>query len=220
VVCKRVKTQYPISDKKPIILFIGSSQTWGAGASSPDKAYPYLVEKKLRSYFHDSTITVINAGICGTTSDILYGYYTKEWYQHHPLLTVIDLSHNDHDSIIFRKNIRKFLEFDQSKNIKTLLIAEPNNYTRDPLEANHRAMKQEGTQYNVETVPIQAYMDRCFDSGFIWWDWVHMTDYGYCVFSEGITPYIVKELEKDSLLLKYNEAISLHSYKAGPSHSP
>ena len=122
-----------------------------------------------------------------------------------PLLTVIDLSHNDSDPIIFRKYIRKFLEYNGLRNIKTILIAEPDDYAyTSTLQENHRVMQEEGDRFKVPIIAMQQYMDSSYEKGFLWWDLVHMTDYGYRLFSERVTPCIINELERDSLLFKLN----------------
>jgi len=49
------------------IVAIGSSSTAGAGASSPNRAYPARLEAELRTRFPASRIEVINKGINGQT---------------------------------------------------------------------------------------------------------------------------------------------------------
>jgi len=205
VVCEKVKTKYPIEDRRPYIIFIGSSQTWGAGASSPENAYPAIVEKKLRSHFRDTSITVINTGICGLTSKELYQFYEEQWCLHHPVLTVIDLSANDVDTVAFRQYIRRFLEFNESNRIKTLLIAEPTLPDEtSSIRLKHNIMKSEGDRFNVKTVDMETYMNAYSETGFLCWDMVHFTDYGYGIFANGIAPEIIQVLEKDSSLMKFN----------------
>jgi len=178
VVCDRISRQHPLDEHKPVILFIGSSQTWGAGMTRPEKAFPVRIESNLRSHIKDSSITILNGGVCGFTSGMAYDCYACEWREHNPLLTVINLSTNDSDTLLFQENMRRFLEFNQSRGIKTLLIAEPNDYPDNFQETKHRIMKVAGNRFNVKTVFAQSYMDSCVENGFVWWDYVHMTDYG------------------------------------------
>ena len=202
VVCEKIRNNYSLNDSNPMIMILGSSQTWGAGKTQINKAYPAVIERNLRNYFHDSSFTVINTGICGATAGVLFKDYSQEWYKHKPLLTIIDLSNNDTDTSGFKENIRKFLEFNREQSIKTLFLAEPNDYTNDSLEINHRIMKNEGLLYGVKTIETQAYLDSVNATGFIWWDHVHMTDYGYHLFANYVTPEIISALKQDSLVLK------------------
>ena len=217
----RIDREFRTLKDKPSVLFIGSSQTWGAGATDSAMAYPCHVRDQLRAYFHDSAITVLNAGICALTSERLYDlYYTRGWYRYHPMLVVIDLSYNDVDTLVFRKYIRKFLELNRSNNIKTLLVEEPIDYVVGYIGVNHHIIRREGEQYNVEVVPMQSYMDTYYDSGFIWWDNVHMTDYGYEAFADALTPYIIREIEADSSFMKCHIADTSHRVSIGRSDIP
>ncbi len=203
-VCEQIKSRFPLHQRRPYILFVGSSQTWGAGASSPENSYPAITEKNLRMYFHDTTITVINSGICGFKSKELYQYYTTQWSQHQPLLTVIDLSANDVDTAMFRVYIRKFLTYNREMGIKTLLIAEPTLPNKiSSLEQKHHILQSEGAQFDVKVLDVQPYLKAHYAAGFLCWDMVHFTDFGYSLFADNISPEIEKILEKDSLVTKF-----------------
>ena len=47
------------------IVAIGSSSTWGAGASSREASYPSRLEAELKSFFPHTPVTVINRGVNG-----------------------------------------------------------------------------------------------------------------------------------------------------------
>jgi len=47
------------------IVAIGSSSTWGAGASTREASYPSRLEAELKAQFPDSPITVLNRGVGG-----------------------------------------------------------------------------------------------------------------------------------------------------------
>ena len=47
------------------IVAIGSSSTWGAGASSHEASYPSRLEAELKSLFPHTPVTVINRGVGG-----------------------------------------------------------------------------------------------------------------------------------------------------------
>lgn len=55
-----------IAERKPLkIVAIGSSSTFGTGASSPDKSYPAQLEAELRARLPGVPVTVLNKGIGG-----------------------------------------------------------------------------------------------------------------------------------------------------------
>lgn len=61
---QRIATGAPIR-----IVAIGSSSTAGAGASSPDRAYPARLDHYLSERFRNADIAVLNRGINGETDD-------------------------------------------------------------------------------------------------------------------------------------------------------
>jgi len=59
-VSQKLSAQEPI-----IIVAIGSSSTWGAGASSPAANYPNQLATELKKLLPDQSITVLNRGVGG-----------------------------------------------------------------------------------------------------------------------------------------------------------
>ncbi|MBL7777710.1 MAG: SGNH/GDSL hydrolase family protein [Chitinophagales bacterium] len=184
----------------PAILIIGSSQAWGAGASGNRFTYPAQIEKQIHETANGTSVVVINAGICGATSEVLYKHYAESWFQFRPQLCVINLGNNDKDTTVFKKYIKAFLQLNKKENIKTLLVAEPNDYINDSLAVNHANMESIGKQYGVATVRPQHFLDSCSSTGFVWWDHVHMTDYGYEAIASVIAKSIALELQNPNQL--------------------
>ena len=62
-------------NKKPVVLAVGSSSTWGAGASDRGHTYPAQLETILEKAWADKDVDVINRGVSGevaaTTADRL-----------------------------------------------------------------------------------------------------------------------------------------------------
>ena len=78
------------------ILFLGTSQTAGEGASERARTFVKLLEDKLN--LADSTDTYfqcINAGIPGVNSSYIIELYEKEWLNLDPKVVVINLRTND-----------------------------------------------------------------------------------------------------------------------------
>ena len=53
-------------DRRPVVLFLGTSLTAGYGLPTPDLAFPALIQAKLDSAGHN--LRVVNAGISGESS--------------------------------------------------------------------------------------------------------------------------------------------------------
>src|SRR5262249_31127449 len=60
------RTAERLSDRKPVtIVAIGSSSTYGAGASSSAAAYPARLEALLKARFPEAAVKVLNRGVNG-----------------------------------------------------------------------------------------------------------------------------------------------------------
>src|SRR5262245_23978243 len=72
-VARRLAVGVPIK-----VVAIGSSSTFGAGASSPANSYPSRLEAELRQHFPDHPITVVNRGVNGEeATDMLARFPTN-----------------------------------------------------------------------------------------------------------------------------------------------
>lgn len=204
----RIKSQYKLDEMKSrkIVLFIGSSQTWGAGASTSNKTFTSLIEEKLKGSLNDTNIVVMNCGVSGTCSSEMYQSYISNWIKYNPILVVINNSFNDSDSVKFRAYLEYFASYNKKQNIKTIFMEEPSN---NGLEAtkNHLIMRDVATKNNFLSIDLQSYIESYKDSGFIWWDAVHLTDYGQELFANRVFPIIKKELINDS----FNTSSSINS---------
>src|SRR5579862_1175914 len=73
-------------DHAPItILVIGGASTAGTG---PDNAYPHFLELALRRRHPETSISVINRGVAGQTTEQMAARFAKDVYAHQPTLVV------------------------------------------------------------------------------------------------------------------------------------
>jgi lysophospholipase L1-like esterase len=193
---------YPIdsiADKNNIILFIGSSQTWGSGASTAAKTFTSIIEDSLKQSMNDSRLMVINGAVSGTVSDTMYAVYVRKLAKYRPILTVIDVSNNDNDTSVFRKNLQGFAAYNRQHGIATLFIEEPNDGVTRPSD-KHMIMRAVAQEYHISAIEMQSCLERNYQNGFIWWDGIHLSDYGQILFANRITPTIDSILIRDSLI--------------------
>jgi len=187
-VMDRIKDDYGSGESsKHRIMFIGTSQTWGAGASVEDKTFVSRIELLLNNNTKDQSYNCINGGISGLNSSKLYLIYHDALRQINPDTLVIDLSNNDYDKTELKKNLNKFVLFDKEHEIKTIFVLEPNiidSPEEERLLRNHDMMRQLAVENNVTVVDMHTYLLEHYDDGFIWWDSVHLTDFGQKIFAE------------------------------------
>jgi len=181
-ICKNIIDKYMNENVKNVfrILFIGSSQTWGAGTSEESKTFVSAIEEKLNG-LPDNHIQYecINTGISGLDSSQLLDLYIKEWIKLAPKIAVINLSINDKDIDTFSANLDKFIQFNNSRGIKTILVLEANSIEHVPgSTANHEVMRKVGEKNGVRIVDMHKYLKENYDQGILWWDVMHLTDFG------------------------------------------
>jgi lysophospholipase L1-like esterase len=200
-ICERLMREFPIATSVGLnkIMFIGTSQTWGAGASSPQKTMPALIDKYLRDEFPIDSFTIINTGIPESEAPALWDLYKKQWSKHRPQLVVINLSTNDYDTTAFRSAIRSFLAYNYKHQINTLLIEEPNDVVTERLAYNHQIVRTEAMKYEVKCLSVQQQIDSAGAGGFLWWDYVHFTDFGYEVLAGLVYPSIIEYIDASEI---------------------
>jgi len=78
-----------ISAHQPLtIVAIGSSSTYGAGASSPEMSYPSRLAVELRALLPRTSITVINRGVNGETAQEMLARFDRDVFAAHPHLVL------------------------------------------------------------------------------------------------------------------------------------
>ena len=184
------------------ILFLGTSQMWGSGAASPKERIASKVSSLLNTGASGRNIYVINASKRGSNSFELLSSCKDHLYLFRPDLVILDLSNNDSDARSFDKGLRSLLEWTRSIHSKTLFILEANSPEVDRIRDRHAIMRNLSTQYHVPLLDLNGYLtsDGVYDSGFLWWDLVHLTSYGQELAAEfiakGIRDHFPSNFEK------------------------
>ena len=90
---KRVAAR--ISAHQPLtIVAIGSSSTFGSGASSPAMSYPSRLAVELRALLPRTSITVINRGVNGETAREMLARFDRDVFAAHPDLVLWQVGSN------------------------------------------------------------------------------------------------------------------------------
>jgi lysophospholipase L1-like esterase len=103
-----------------------------------------------------------------------------------PQIVVINLSNNDREIDWFARNIEKMIEISLANHIQPILILEPNSVERNDarLFVKHEIMRNVGTSKKVPVIDMHSHLRQMNDKGFLWWDLVHLTDFGQKLFAE------------------------------------
>lgn len=201
------------NDDQQKIMFLGSSQTWGAGASNKTKSFPIVFENLLNKSLEtssqssnlshqilgvstDQKIKTINAGISGTTSSELLNEYQNEWIKLKPNLVFVNLSSNDFTydipREIFKRNIEKLIELNRENNIQTVLLIEASSNELKIENYFHTILKEMAQRESILIIDINDYLKEKNNTGLIWWDFIHPTDYGHQLIAEYILEILIE----------------------------
>jgi len=89
------------------IVAIGSSSTWGVGASDWQHSYPSQLAAKLQRHFPHNPITVENKGISGEETGQMLARFDRDVLTERPDLVVWQIGSNEilrgHDPSLFRR---------------------------------------------------------------------------------------------------------------------
>ena len=94
------------------------------------------------------------------------------------------------------------MEWTRSIHSKTLFVLEANSPEVDKIRDKHAIMRNISRQYHVPLLDLNGYLasDSVYDSGFLWWDLVHLSSYGQELAAEfiakGIREYFPSNSEK------------------------
>ena len=95
-VMRKAKSGEPIT-----VGFLGGSITQGCLSSTPETCYAYLVYEWWKKQFPDTSVTYVNAGIGGTTSQFGVARADSDLLSHHIDFSVVEFSVNDDDNAHF-----------------------------------------------------------------------------------------------------------------------
>ena len=181
------------------ILFLGSSQMWGEGATFHSDKIAAQIQKNLSNHFREKkNFYVINASKRGTGSKELLERHKNHLSFFNPDLVVINLSSNDRIGS-FHKNLNSLLEINKSIKSRTLFVLEANSTEENivHLKRRHDVVTHLAREKEIPWIDLHGYLANTdvYDSGILWWDMVHLTSYGQKIAAGFITKGIIENFK-------------------------
>ena len=160
--------------------FLGTSQTYGKGASHMEQTLAAQVHKNMAQKETQREFKTYNFSEAGSTSSELFGLFKNKIEQSHLDVLLINLGFNDSDPELFKKNILMFKKHFSSLGIQTYFLTEPTSEPSPTL--SHRfnllVLRDLALEKKIELWDLAQYMESEKDSGLLWWDIVHLTSLG------------------------------------------
>ena len=188
-----VQRRYSRAPLAKRVLFLGTSQTWGAGAQRAGETFVEVVERRLNESGAPQRFECVNGGISAVDSGYLVDVFDSEWRRLGARAVVIDLGNNDGEAQRLAQNLGRLIAMARASGAAPLLVLEPNS-AEDPgadidsLRARHAAMRRVAEASGVPVVDMHAHLAEQEDRGFLWWDSVHLTSFGQRLFAERLLP--------------------------------
>ena len=183
------------------VLFLGTSQTWGEGASKPEHITAAVTErllnKRLAERGANALAQVINAGVVSSDSFRLLGAYRDHLLKLKPDIVVAVLGFNDADQQGLLSNLEALVKLNRKEGVRTLVVPEPSSLQWGPPRGNQKEMAALARKLKVPLSEPQVVLDKKLDDGFLWWDGVHLTDGGQFLMAQHLVQGSLGKLVDD-----------------------
>jgi lysophospholipase L1-like esterase len=173
------------------VLVVGTSQTWGAGATRVEDGFVEVLERLLALSEPERRWECINAGIQGLRSPRLLQVFREHWLALEPDILVVNLSNNDKDAEAFAQALNGFVDVAAEHGIRVLFSLEANSIERRPAPPMNATMRAVAEERGIPIVDVHGALARQYDGGFLWWDPVHPTTLGHRLIAETLLPAVL-----------------------------
>lgn len=190
----RLAREYALAPAVPgvrRVVFLGSSQTWGSGAATPEEPWVERLERRWNeAAASDTRVECINAGIPAFTGPQIFPLWSEVWSAWAPELVIIDLGNNDRDLEALEQGLRELVAFNTERHIRTVFVLEPNTIEARSekdlagLLDRHEVLRQVGARTGTRVLDLHAALVARRGEGFLWWDRVHLTSFGHQLMAE------------------------------------
>jgi hypothetical protein len=164
-------------------LFLGGSQTIGAGASSYNKTFVKLIHnKKYANISKKRCLLTINLSVSGWPLEKISNYYIKNFSNHKFDIIVLNTGVNNKEDTLLDP-YQSFLKYSREQALNLVILEEaisPDFYFFQS-GLKHLIINREAEKLNFKTYSLADYMKKetLKREGDIWWDMAHYTDYGH-----------------------------------------
>lgn len=169
------------------ILFVGSSQTWGAGAPRAADAFVPRFEAMLDAAAPGRDFAAFNGGVSATRARDQVALLREHWLATEPDWVVINFGSNDKaGGKDFPAAMRTLVELARGAGARVALVKEANSSEVGGrgLANRHAEIEALAAELGLPVVDLHGHLLEREDTGFVWWDQVHLTAYGHRLAAE------------------------------------
>lgn len=188
-VAKEFKSLYRQTDAPPFkIVLLGTSQTWGSGASHGDRTIVSQYNLSIKNAGLEKKAKAYGLAVPGTRLLDMSSLFYELTKENLPHLLIINMCINDtFDLIAFENNLKVFITDLKKLGVNVVLSAEPfYDETQTMSRHNHEVVQKVSVDMGVPLINEQDFLFSKQNSGYLWWDVVHMSDYGQQLFGSAL----------------------------------
>lgn len=179
------------SGEQVTIAYLGGSITEGYQVSNKE-SYAYKTTELIKDMFDNQNITMINAGLSGTSSTIGLLRVDKDVLSKNPDIIVIEFAVNDGQDIIskiaYDSLVKKCILSDSEPMVILLFSVLENGYNCEV------QMKEVGEAYGLPMISVNSSLESQLDKGTLSWsdyaqDEAHPTNLGHTMIAQYLSYY-------------------------------
>ncbi len=184
--------------KKYKILFLGSSQTWGAGAQYEGDTISEKFKLYLKEKIPGQSFEVFNGAVSGQITKNLFEHFSL-FSENYPELVILNMSFNDNPNLeVFEDYLRRFIDLSREKNFKLVLVPEAFfDMSQTTLILGQNLVASVAKEQKIEYVLVHDYLQAKVNTGFLWWDVVHLSSYGQDLLSRKLVDSLYRSIQTD-----------------------
>ncbi|MDX1502223.1 MAG: SGNH/GDSL hydrolase family protein [Thermoanaerobaculia bacterium] len=195
---RRIDEEHPPRPEPGVhrIIFVGSSQTRGAGARTREETWVRRTEGLLERAT-GGRFECINTGVSAYRLADMARVFDERWAALAPHTVVLDAGNNDQGGSPrqFESTLVEMVRRAHGIGARVVLVLEPNSteHERPALARLHRVMREVARREGALAIDMHAKLAGRRDEGFLWWDWVHLTSFGQRLFAEELVEELLEQ---------------------------
>lgn len=167
------------------ILLLGTSQSMGSGASNLNKTFYAKFFYKIKDKMKDTCFILLNNSISGEKMRNVWKNHLNNYEAFNPNIVLLNMGNNDNEDEL-AKFVPIVSKYTREKNIDVWLNLEPNVPESDEEGYNDKLqnLSKLGLEYGFYVTDARAnLLEVNTNDGNLWWDRVHLSNFGHEVFS-------------------------------------
>lgn len=176
----------------PVVAVIGTSQTIGAGATAVDNTSFARLCRHVFAALGSPSLRCINLAVSGSRSTLLFERWQSVLTALRPDLVIATFGCNDTPETL-AVGLPLLLELDAALGARTLVVREAG---LSSFADQFAVLDREAAAQGARIVDLHNYLadPQVLRSGFVYWDSVHLTDYGQALVADFLAPTVTAEL--------------------------